>query len=54
MFSTIRAFRKMDPRGVVLGKVSGRVRAYLREREDTVKVVVGGLLADPDVEGGKS
>lgn len=46
--STIRAFKRLDPRGVLLSKVSGRVRQYLRERDDTVKVVVAGLLADAD------
>ncbi|KAK5946832.1 hypothetical protein PMZ80_000976 [Knufia obscura] len=44
--STIRAFRRLDPRGVLLSKVSGRVRQYLRERDDTIKVVVTGLLSD--------
>ena len=44
--STIRAFRRLDPRGVLIAKVSGRVRQYLRERDDTIKVVVAGLLAD--------
>ncbi|KAK5079159.1 hypothetical protein LTR64_002421 [Lithohypha guttulata] len=45
--STIRAFKGLDPRGVLLSKVSGRVRQYLRERDDTIKLVVAGLLADP-------
>jgi len=44
--STIRAFKRLDPRGVLLSKVSGRVRQYLRERDDTIKVVVTGLLSD--------
>lgn len=45
--STIRFFRKLDPKGVLLDRVAKRVRRYLREREDTVKVVVSGLLSDP-------
>lgn len=44
--SIIRAFKKMDGRGVLLGRVSARLRQYLRERDDTVKVVVAGLLSD--------
>lgn len=44
--SIIRAFRRLDVRGVILSKISGRVRQYLRERDDTVKVVVAGLLSD--------
>lgn len=50
--SIIRASRRLDPRGVLLGRVSARLRQYLRERDDTVRVVVAGLLsdvpADPD------
>lgn len=44
--SMIRAFRRLDVRGVIISKISGRVRQYLRERDDTVKVVVTGLLSD--------
>ncbi|EXJ72650.1 uncharacterized protein A1O5_03796 [Cladophialophora psammophila CBS 110553] len=51
--SIIRSFRILDPRGVLLDRVVRRVRRYLRERDDTVKVIVGGLLADitPDETG---
>lgn len=44
--SIIRAFRELDPRGVLLDRVARPIRRYLREREDTVKVIVGGLLSD--------
>ncbi len=44
--SIIRSFRILDPRGVLLDRVARRVRRYLRERDDTVKVIVTGLLAD--------
>jgi anaphase-promoting complex subunit 2 len=44
--SIIRSFRLLDPRGVLLDRVAKRIRRYLREREDTVKVIVNGLLAD--------
>lgn len=45
--SIIRAFRKLDPKGVLLDRVAKHVRRYLRERDDTVKVIVGGLLSEP-------
>lgn len=44
--SIIRAFSYLDARGVLLDRVSRPIRRYLREREDTIKVIVGGLLAD--------
>lgn len=44
--SMIRAFRKLDPRGVLLQRVDRKIRRYLREREDTIKIVVAGLLSD--------
>lgn len=44
--SMIRAFRRLDPRGVLLERVARKTRRYLRERDDTVKVVVAGLLSD--------
>ncbi|KAK5056570.1 hypothetical protein LTR84_012102 [Exophiala bonariae] len=44
--SIIRLFRKLDPRGVLLDRVARKVRRYLREREDTVKVIVTGLWSD--------
>ncbi|OAP58439.1 hypothetical protein AYL99_07529 [Fonsecaea erecta] len=51
--SIIRSFRILDPRGVLLDRVIRRLRRYVRERDDTAKVIVGGLLADvsPDEEG---
>jgi anaphase-promoting complex subunit 2 len=45
--SIIRAFRKLDPKGVLLDRVARRVRKYLKDRDDTVKAIVGGLLSDP-------
>lgn len=46
--SIIRAFTLLDPKGVLLDRVARPIRRYLRERDDTVTIVVGGLLADPD------
>ncbi len=48
--SLIRAFAVLDPKGVLLDRVARPIRRYLRERDDTVNIVVGGLLADPDDE----
>ncbi|KAK4945389.1 hypothetical protein LTR10_015284 [Elasticomyces elasticus] len=45
--SIIRSFRVLDPKGVLLDRVTRKLRRYLREREDTVKVIVAGLLSDP-------
>ncbi|OAX82748.1 hypothetical protein ACJ72_02902 [Emergomyces africanus] len=50
--SIIRAFTQLDPRGVLLNHVARPIRKYLRDRDDTVKVIVGGLLADTvDADG---
>ena len=46
--SIIRAFTFLDPKGVLLDRVARPVRRYLRDRDDTVSIVVGGLLADPE------
>lgn len=43
----IRAFAVLDSKGVLLDRVARPIRRYLRERDDTVSIVVGGLLADP-------
>ncbi|KAF8424860.1 hypothetical protein EV426DRAFT_532415 [Tirmania nivea] len=42
--SIIRAFSVLDPRGVLLDRVTRSIRRYLREREDTVRVIVKGLM----------
>ncbi|KAL6249720.1 hypothetical protein RBB50_003575 [Rhinocladiella similis] len=51
--SIIRAFRILDPRGVLLDRVARRLRRYLRERDDTIKVIVVGLLSDPGSNEGQ-
>ena len=48
--SVIRTFAVLDPKGVLLDLVARPIRRYLRERDDTVNIVVGGLLADPEDE----
>ncbi|KAJ5590020.1 hypothetical protein N7450_003992 [Penicillium hetheringtonii] len=44
--SIIRAFHLLDPKGVLLDRIARPIRRYLRDREDTVKVIVSGLLAE--------
>ena len=44
--SIIRAFTALDPKGVLLDRVARPIRRYLKERDDTVNIVVGGLLAN--------
>ncbi|KAJ9642244.1 hypothetical protein H2204_002613 [Knufia peltigerae] len=51
--SIIRAFRILDPRGVLLDRIARKLRRYLRERDDTIKVIVVGLLSDPGSDDGK-
>ncbi|OKL55759.1 hypothetical protein UA08_09018 [Talaromyces atroroseus] len=44
--SIIRAFNLLDPKGVLLDRAARPIRKYLRDRDDTIKAIVGGLLAD--------
>ena len=48
----------LDPRGVLLDRVSNSIRRYLRDREDTVRVIVRGLMAGslmgPEADDGLS
>lgn len=44
--SIIRAFSLLDPKGVLLDRIARPIRKYLRDRDDTIRVIVGGLLAD--------
>ncbi|KAJ5102686.1 hypothetical protein N7532_003215 [Penicillium argentinense] len=45
--SIIRAFHMLDPKGVLLQWIARPIRQYLRYRDDTVEVIVRGLLAKP-------
>ncbi|KAL8840733.1 MAG: hypothetical protein Q9170_001171 [Blastenia crenularia] len=44
--SIIRAFAILDPKGVLLDRVARPVRRYLRDRDDTIAIVVSSLLAN--------
>lgn len=44
--SLIRVFAILEPRGVLLHKIARPIRRYLKEREDTIREVLSGLLGD--------
>ena len=49
--NVIDAFKALDPRGVLLDKVAGPLRSYLRQRDDTVRIIAASFLADVDQTG---
>jgi anaphase-promoting complex subunit 2 len=48
--SIIRAFHRLEPRGVLLQSVTRPIRRYLKEREDTARIIISSLLIDVDDE----
>lgn len=42
--SAIKCFKILDPRGVLLERISKPIRKYLKERDDTISELVSGLL----------
>jgi anaphase-promoting complex subunit 2 len=48
--ATMKSFHILDPRGILLDKVARPIRRYLKEREDTIGVLVCGLLGDETSE----
>lgn len=42
----IRAFAVLDPKGVLLDRLARPIRRYLRDRDDTARIIVSGLLAE--------
>lgn len=51
--SIIRAFTTLDAKGVLLDRIARPIRRYLRDRDDTVKIIVEGLFADLEDEDGE-
>jgi anaphase-promoting complex subunit 2 len=51
--SIIRAFNELDSKGVLLDRVGRPIRRYLRDREDTARIIVASLLADVEDENGQ-
>ena len=45
---TIRAFNELDPKGVLLERVARPIRRYLRDRDDTARIIVASLLANTE------
>lgn len=48
--SIIRAFHKLEPKGVLLQSVARPIRRYLKEREDTARIIISSLLIDVEDE----
>ncbi|TLD20140.1 hypothetical protein E2P81_ATG09210 [Venturia nashicola] len=48
----IRAFNELDSKGVLLDRVARPIRRYLRERDDTARIVVSSLLFDIEDDNG--
>jgi hypothetical protein len=46
--SLVYAVRYIDPSGVILSRIAGPIRRYLRSRSDTVPVIVASLLGDDE------
>ncbi len=52
--SIIRSFHELEPKGVLLERVARPIRRYLKEREDTARIIISSLLTDlSDETGGK-
>jgi anaphase-promoting complex subunit 2 len=50
--SIIRAFNELDSKGVLLDRVARPIRRYLRDREDTARIIVSSLLFDIEDDAG--
>tara|TARA_R110002003_G_scaffold28_15_gene1633 strand:- start:9706 stop:11877 length:2172 start_codon:yes stop_codon:yes gene_type:complete len=44
--SIIRSFHVLEPKGVLLERVARPIRRYLKEREDTARIIISSLLTD--------
>lgn len=50
--SIIRSFHELEPKGVLLERVARPIRRYLKEREDTARIIISSLLTDLNDETG--
>lgn len=48
----IRSFHELEPKGVLLERVARPIRRYLKEREDTARIIISSLLTDLSDETG--
>ncbi|KAF2175036.1 hypothetical protein K469DRAFT_703357 [Zopfia rhizophila CBS 207.26] len=44
--SVIRAFHELEPKGVLLERVARPIRRYLKERDDTARIIISSLLTE--------
>lgn len=52
--SLIKAFSVLDPRGVLLDRCSRNIKRYLKERDDTLKIIVRGMFGKSATGDGSS
>lgn len=50
--SIIRSLHELEPKGVLLERVARPIRRYLKEREDTGRIIIASLLTDLSDESG--
>lgn len=50
--SIIRSFHELEPKGVLLERVARPIRRYLKERDDTARIIISSLLTDLNDETG--
>jgi len=50
--SIIRSFHVLEPKGVLLERVARPIRRYLKDREDTARIIISSLLTDINDETG--
>lgn len=50
--SIIRSFHELEPKGVLLERVARPIRRYLKDREDTARIIISSLLTDLTDETG--
>lgn len=50
--SIIRSFHELEPKGVLLERVARPIRRYLKERDDTARIIISSLLTDLSDETG--
>ncbi|KAF2267648.1 anaphase-promoting complex subunit Apc2 [Lojkania enalia] len=50
--AVIRTFHEIEPKGVLLERVARPIRRYLKEREDTARIIISSLLTDINDDAG--
>ncbi|KAF2707386.1 hypothetical protein K504DRAFT_483484 [Pleomassaria siparia CBS 279.74] len=48
----IRAFHELEPKGVLLERVARPIRRYLKDRDDTARIIISSLLTNLKDESG--